>query len=494
MNSAAKRISPEPRRTSGSTYRVQLDSASHVQDWRLKARQLLLANVAPEDIFWAVDSQEASIELNLFDEQRLPAPFKETVSSDVRIAKDLLQLINSALLHSAEDRFHIAYRLIFRAKAQPGIHRNPADKDVRKLQDYAKSVRRDIHKMHAFVRFRKAGEAGNGREQFVAWFEPDHHIVDAVAPFFRNRFNGMDWIIMTPDRSIGWDGKKLSYGPGGRKSDLPKEDRLEEEWRAYYANIFNPARVKIAAMKSEMPMKYWKNLPEAELIAPLTHRASDRVDAMIESDPANMVPNPVHNQVDQRQFSSLANLYNALDQATYPQSRGISNIVVRGEGPSNASVMLVGEQPGDEEDKQGRLFVGPAGQMLDRAMVAAKIERNRLYLSNAVKRFKYVVRGKRRLHQNPSVADIDHYRWWLEQEIALVRPRLIVALGATAARSLLKKPVTISRVRNTVMPYRSGIKMLVTVHPAYLLRLPDEDGRQIEYQKFVRDLELAAGF
>lgn len=491
MNGAMNRISPELRPISDGPYRVELNSPGNLQDWRFKARQLLLANIAPEDIFWMAHPNEASAELDLFDEQLLPTMPQEMTNRGFRIAKDLLQLINTALLHGAEDRFHVAYRLIFRAAAKPGIHRNPADQDARKLQDYAKSVRRDIHKMHAFVRFRKAGEAENGREQFVAWFEPDHHIVEAVAPFFRNRFTGMDWIIMTPDRSIGWDGKKLSYGPGGRKSDLPQEDRLEEEWRAYYANIFNPARVKIAAMKSEMPMKYWKNLPEADLITPLIEDAAARVGTMLEA-PSPATEATDHGSPPKIRFKNLERLYEALDKQPYPLSHQISPRMLRGEGALNAPIMLVGEQPGDEEDRQGRLFVGPAGKVLDRAMAASQLDRSRLYLTNAVKRFKYTLRGKRRIHQNPSVADIDYYRWWLEQEIALVQPKLIVALGATAARALLNKPVTISRVRSTIMPYHSDIQALFTVHPAYLLRLPDADGQQIEYQKFVRDLEMAA--
>lgn len=476
----------------GPVHRIILDSHSDPKEWRDKARQMLLRAIAPDDILWAVRSEQGSAELDLFAERPLPGKVPDIENGDVRIAKDLLRLINAALLHRAKDRFHFAYRLICRSQARPGIHRNPADSDVKKLQDYAKSVRRDIHKMHAFVRFRKTGEAANGREQFVAWFEPDHHIVDAVAPFFRNRFTGMDWMIVTPERTIAWDGTGVSYGPGGRKDDISQEDRLEDEWRAYYTSIFNPARVKIAAMKSEMPMKYWKNLPEAELIASLTQRAANRVEAMIEPELTEAGSVSVENDIEQSRFTELATLYEALEREAYPKSHNISNVIVPGEGPIGASIMIVGEQPGDEEDRQKRLFIGPAGQVLNRALTAAKVERDRLYFTNAVKRFKYTQRGKRRIHQNPSAADIDHYRWWLEQEIALVRPKLIVALGGTAARALLGRPVTISNIRNVIMPYHSDVKMLATVHPAYLLRLPDQEGRRIEYQKFVRDLELSA--
>jgi DNA polymerase len=161
---------------------------------------------------------------------------------------------------------------------------------------------------------------------------------------------------------------------------------------------------------------------------------------------------------------------------------------VFGAGPPDAPVVFVGEQPGDQEDLAGKPFVGPAGQMFDRALAEAGLDRTRVYVTNAVKHFKYEPRGKRRIHKTPNNAEIDHCRWWVEGELNLIKPQLVVALGATAARSLTGRSVTISRERGRLVPFSSGRTGFVTVHPSYLLRLPDRAVQIAEYARFVDDL------
>jgi len=165
---------------------------------------------------------------------------------------------------------------------------------------------------------------------------------------------------------------------------------------------------------------------------------------------------------------------------------------VFGEGPQHASLMLVGEQPGDKEDLAGKPFVGPAGQMLDRALEEAGIDRKKTYVTNAVKHFKFIPRGKFRLHQKPTTPEIRACRPWYERELAAIKPDLVVALGATAAQSVFGKITPINRNRGRLIDLDQGIKALVTVHPSYLLRLPDEDAKAREYQRFVSDLKIAA--
>ncbi len=476
-----------------SAYRITLASEVDLEGWRDHARRLLQAGIAPDQVSWTIAGRCEAGELDLSPKAALPEQNSEQIARPVRISKTLLSLINTALLHSNEDRFDLAYRILYRAQSVPGLHLNPADADMLKLNRYAKAVRRDIHKMHAFVRFRKIGES-EGREQFVSWFEPDHHITEAVAPFFCKRFTGMDWLIVTPEASIAWDGDKLSVGPGGSKDDVPQDDVVEAEWRTYYANIFNPARVKINAMKSEMPMKYWKNLPESDLIPQLLEQAGTRVGAMVSQAQDDLLVNHQHGVANANIPESLDQLYDMLEQQTDAPMEKFSDRLVRGTGPINADIMLVGEQPGDQEDLQGMPFVGPAGQLLDRALEQVQLDRQALFLTNAVKRFKFTRRGKRRLHETPNVGEINYYRWWVEQEIRLVNPGLVVALGATAARCLTGKAVKISRYRGEILPGKAGQPLLITVHPSYLLRIPDEQGRQVEYAKFVRDLQLAADF
>ena len=165
---------------------------------------------------------------------------------------------------------------------------------------------------------------------------------------------------------------------------------------------------------------------------------------------------------------------------------------VFGEGPKNAEIMFVGEQPGDKEDIAGKPFVGPAGQVLDRALKDAGIARKKTYVTNAVKHFKFVPRGKARIHQKPVTPEIRACRQWYEAELAAIGPSLVVALGATAAQSVLGKSTTIGKVRGRVIQAEDGVKALVTVHPSYLLRLPDADAKEREYKRFVDDLKVAA--
>jgi uracil-DNA glycosylase len=166
--------------------------------------------------------------------------------------------------------------------------------------------------------------------------------------------------------------------------------------------------------------------------------------------------------------------------------------VVPGEGPAAAKIMLVGEQPGNDEDLAGKPFVGPAGRMLDRAIGEAGLDRAAIFVTNAVKHFKFEPRGKRRLHKRPNAYEVDRCRWWLDRERAIVQPDLTVALGATAARSLFGRPVTISKMRGTVVEGENGSRLLVTIHPSYLLRIDDERDKAAEYRRFVADLRVCA--
>jgi DNA polymerase len=165
---------------------------------------------------------------------------------------------------------------------------------------------------------------------------------------------------------------------------------------------------------------------------------------------------------------------------------------VFGEGPQRAQIMLVGEQPGDKEDLAGKPFVGPAGLMLDRALQEAGIDRKKVYVTNAVKHFKFIPRGKIRLHQKPNTPEIKACRQWYERELASIKPDLVVAMGATAAQSVFGKITPINKNRGRPIDLDEGIKALVTVHPSYLLRVPDADAKAREYQRFVDDLKIAA--
>ncbi len=381
------------------------------------------------------------------------------------------------------------------------MHDNPdlikvaTDPDVSKLHALSKAVHRDQHKMKAFVRFREIGREPKSR--YVAWFEPAHHIVAATAPFFTRRFADMEWSILTPDACAHWDGRQLTITEGVSKAEAPSEDRLEEVWLTYYANIFNPARLKTKMMQSEMPKKYWHNLPEAVLIKPLIEKAERTKSAMIAAEAT--VPKRMQRRIAPAPVAAPAVIANSIDELRMQAKEcracplwSDATQTVFGEGPARADVMMVGEQPGDKEDLAGHPFVGPAGQMLDRAMQDAGVTRDKVYLTNAVKHFKFVPRGKIRLHQSPNTMEIRACRPWYERELALVQPKLVVALGATAAQCIFGHSVKIKDTRGQWLPLEQDRQALVTVHPSYLLRLPDKAAQAREYQNFLDDLARVA--
>jgi uracil-DNA glycosylase family protein len=170
----------------------------------------------------------------------------------------------------------------------------------------------------------------------------------------------------------------------------------------------------------------------------------------------------------------------------------IATQVVPGEGPARAQIMMVGEQPGDQEDRSGKPFVGPAGRVLDKAIHESGLDRTTIFITNAVKHFKFEWRGKRRLHQRPTVYEIDRCRIWYDYERALVKPELIIALGATAGRCVFGRPVTISKLHGQVLDLADGARAVVTIHPSYVLRIEDEADKEMYYRQFVADLRMGA--
>jgi DNA polymerase len=357
----------------------------------------------------------------------------------------------------------------------------------------ASAIRRDAHKMKAFVRFRSVLEGAE--ERFIAWFEPDHYVLEATAPFFSRRFAGMHWGIVTPYASAWWDTENLRFGPGGKKADVPAEDAVEDDWKTYYASIFNPARLKVSMMKSEMPVKYWRNLPEAESINTLIRNAKTMEQEMIEraatQPPAHHLRRAARQPEPQEtgEITSFAEARDAVHSCRRCPLYEQATQAVFGEGPEHAQVMFVGEQPGDQEDLAGRPFVGPAGQVLDEVIEKVGIDRKKVYVTNAVKHFKFEPRGKRRIHQRPDGGEVQACKFWLNLEVEHVRPKVIVALGATAAQSLLgKASVTIGKMRGQPMQMADGTVLFITNHPSYLLRIPDAEGKARERAKFEADL------
>lgn len=458
-----------------SLHCITLKTGADLDGFRRAVRWLTAEELAPQHIVWSLDETPG-----LFGDDELSA------APPVALPKSVARLIELGVCHSDPERYALLYQLIWRVlNGERDLLEVASDPLVHRIDSIARGVRRDLHKMYAFVRFRRMQDGY--LERFAAWFEPEHFILEAAAPFFIDRFRSLDWTILTPIGTMRWDRHQLTFGPPARREDAPDEDSFEEGWRGYYESVFNPARVNPTAMRAEMPKKYWRNLPESASIPGLIQTASQRVDTMIEQEatmPAKRTPERAIEAMWDQEPKTLEEL-NAIIAKAGPLVPGATQAVF-GEGPKHADIMFVGEQPGDQEDLQGRPFVGPAGKLLTKAMSEAGIDRSKAYLTNAVKHFKFDQRGHRRIHAKPTTGEVKHYRPWLMKELELVRPRLVVALGATALLALTGRATPISRSRGRAQ--FGAYAGYITVHPSYLLRLPDEATKREAYEAFLNDL------
>ncbi|MBV9418782.1 MAG: UdgX family uracil-DNA binding protein [Alphaproteobacteria bacterium] len=456
-----------------TVHRITLKPGADLKGFRRAVRALIAHQVPPDAVLWAEDT---AYELFGTDDLGDAAP--------VSLPPAVRDIIETAVCHRDPQRYALLYQLIWRVlHGEPSLLEVHSDPLIFRLHRLTKEIHRDIHKMHAFLRFR---EGDDGR--FVAWFEPDNYIVEAVAQFFVDRFQSMAWSILTPVGSLHWDKRSLAIGPPARREDAPESDGLEPMWRSYYESTFNPARANPDLMRQHMPKKYWRNMAETQAIPDMIRSARSRVTDMIDREAQMSTKrNPqkaVEAMADQNP-KSLAEL-NSIIAASEPLVPGATRAVL-GEGPLHAEIAFVGEQPGDQEDLQGKPFVGPAGAILNKAMEEAGIDRKKAYVTNAVKHFKFTQRGKRRIHEKPTAGEVKHYRWWLQKELEFVRPKRVVALGATAVLALSGKALPVGKNRG---PIQFGEwPGFITVHPSFLLRQIDDDSREREYALFVRDLK-----
>ncbi|MET0535523.1 MAG: UdgX family uracil-DNA binding protein [Steroidobacter sp.] len=448
-----------------------------VQDyaqWREVARPLLSANVEPEQVEWRAGSA--------FE----PVASEVPPTAPLRLSRQLISMLQSVACYRHVGRWDLMYRLAWRSLHRPRLLEDAADPDVHHATRMASAVDREVHKMHAFVRFREL-EHEDGAKMYYAWFEPTHHVLKLGVPFFCQRFPNMDWMIATPDGTALWRDGQLHYVETPDRSTLPKADAHEALWRTYYRNICNVSRITPPALQREMPQRYWHNLPESVEIhsllrdgqANFTQRQREVMD--VEMVKARAMQKALADLPDYSGGPAACRRCDIWRHATQ---------AVLGEGSTTASIMLVGEQPGDEEDLRGRPFVGPAGRLLDEALQTAGLQRGELYITNAVKHFKWQPRGKRRLHKRPDAAEVAACNHWLDAEVAQIKPRIIVALGASALRAVAGLTDSIESARTLQIPHASGAQIVCTYHPAAILRA-DPANADVLRQHLVGDLQRA---
>jgi len=471
-------------------------------EWRATARALLRAGVPPEAVTWgepgadlfssAPAAPASALETVQPTGDLLAAPPAERLAQATprpQVPRSLMEMLQTAACYRDHDRWAFLYRVVWRW--QQGEHdvQSPADPDGARLTSMVKAVRREVHDMFAYIRFRERPiEAGP--PQFVAWFEPAHDVLPQVAEHFVARMGKMTWMIATPEASVLWDGATLHDAGPLMSGPADLEDDGEALWLTYYRSIFNPARLNTKVMQSHVPSRFWKNLPEGALVPSMVSQAglgARRIGQVAEVGQRRGTTIPIaaeKAQPDREQPSKL-------DECRRCELWQHATQAVGGIGPDHAQIMLVGEQPGDQEDLSGQPFIGPAGQLLDRVLAQAEVDRKGVYITNAVKHFKWEPRGKRRLHKTPAQKEIEACHYWLEKEIATRKPKVIVAMGATALKSVLQKGNVTLR-DSLGQPVRHGDAWVVTIyHPSYVLRVPDEATKHEAFAVMVEGLRVA---
>jgi DNA polymerase len=468
--------------------------------WREAARELLVHGIPPESITWGAPHMDDLLAGgDLFTSAPPPAepphhpstppPDAQPSRQPPHIPRALMDMLQAAACCRVPDRWAFLYRVVWRWQQGDHAVQSPADEDGARLHAMVKAVHREEHDMHAYIRFRER-PADAGPPRFVAWYEPRHDVLPQVAEHFVSRMGKVSWMIATPDASVLWDGHTLhNTGPlVGRAEDL--EDTGEALWLTYYRSVFNPARLNTDVMRQHIPSHRWKHLPEGKIVPQMVSEASlgarkvGQLQAVGQRKGTTIPIAPGDAQPERQQPSKL-------DECRRCELYQFATQAVPGAGPKHARIMLLGEQPGDQEDLAGEPFVGPAGKLLDRVCEAAGVDRKTVYVTNAVKHFKWEPRGKRRLHKTPVQREIEACHYWLDKELASVKPTVIVALGATALKSILGT-ANVTLKNSLGKPLRhDGRWVVTTYHPSYVLRVPGEDAKHEAFAVMVQALKLA---
>jgi DNA polymerase len=473
------------------------------EEWRAAVRELIAQRVQPEYVEWAAREDDG----DLFSGGRAepgasaatgaggaaagsPAASGPGPGSVLRLPRELMEMLASAACFSAVDRWAFLYKVVWRWQLGERDVMSAADPDGARLYAMVKAVHREEHDMHAYVRFRERKEE-DGAPRFVAWFEPTHEVLPQVALHFARRMGHTTWMIATPTAAVLWDGAHLHDAPAAMRSAADVEDAGEALWLTYYRSIFNPARLNADLLRSHIPSRFWKNLPEGAIVPTMISAAANGERRTGQTSTVSLRSGATTIDITPERAQPQRQQPDTLDQCRRCELWRNATQAVPGVGPTQARIMLVGEQPGDQEDLQGLPFVGPAGAVLDRALAEAGVARDAVYLTNAVKHFKWEPRGKRRLHKTPAQREVSACHAWLEEELARVQPEVVVALGATALKSVIKDgSATMGAVIDAPFQHE-GRWVVVVYHPSFVLRARDEESRAQAYEVIVAGLRQA---
>ena len=409
--------------------------------WRRAARAFVLAGVAPEDLTWTVGEEAGAV---------------PDASGGFTLPRALVALLASAFQAREPERLPLLYTVLWRAHHEGLTLADAEDPDLRLARRWALAVRADAHRMRAHLRFLSVQSAKT--PCFLGWYRPDHFVLEANTRLLARWTPETCFAIVTPDGTGHHDPHGIRFGAG--LGDPGDDATLRAWWDDHHAAILEAAHPG-------------HGMPEAE---------------SLDESPRPFDRPPLAPVVLPPRGHATAHLNREARTCTRCDLAGPATQTVFGEGPEGAAVMFIGEQPGDQEDTIGRPFVGPAGQLLDEALEEAGIDRRLIYITNAVKHFKFVRRGGRRIHEAPNVEEIGICRTWLDSERQTVKPRLLVLLGGSAGRAVLGRAVAVTRERGRPFRLANGTTVFLTVHPSYLLRQPNPETRRREHENFLKDL------
>lgn len=410
------------------------------------ARSLILERVHPEQVQWSQNSQD------LFAKDYDP---KKNIDS-FNVSKRYVSLARAISYARNDTKWSLLYRILYRLKYENSkLLELASDPDVREANLIQKSVSRDIHKMHAFVRFKKA--LVEAQEVYVAWHKSEHLIVRAAAPFFQKRFGDRPWSIYTPDESAHWDLEALSFGPGMNHKDFNYTDEMDEAWIDYYSSIYNPARLNTKQMRQEMSPKYWESMPESLIIKELVDNTPKLIDEMSKL------------QWREATVDASLNLSQTKEQAKSCKACSLhcsgATQIVFGEGPINASVMIVGDMPEELDDRLGRPFSGTSGKMIKSIVSDLGIKREECYFTHVVKHFKFKEVEGKKIAINAKGQESHACRPWLEAEIEKVRPKVILGLGTSVGIALTGKRPNLPVDRGKLIELENQQKIILSWPP-----------------------------
>lgn len=460
---------------------------SGFSSWRDAARVCLAKDVAPSEVTWLETpgdriGHDFSPSLPTGRAARERPLFAEVVQA-FRVPKPFLELARLVSCHRDAGRWQLLYRVLWRlTHGERKLLEFRIDDDIYRLHQMADAVCDDAQRMKSALRFHRLDHLEE--DSYIAWFRPEHETLRLVAPFFAQRFKMLHWAIVTPEEGAFWDQRRLQFGPGVPLAQSPSRDQLEQLWHRHCRKFLETGDLPWPTQGAGIAAPHWALSPEARLGEEVF---GDGLRGEPMAEPAKRKRRSAEDFLPER--PGLAALQHAARHCQGCDLYKNATQTVFGEGPPDAKVMLIGEQPGDAEDITGHPFVGPAGQVLNEALATVGLDRNEVYLTNAVKHFKNTPRGKRRVHAKPTRGEVLACRPWLESEIFTVEPSIIVCLGATAAQSLLGADFRISKQRGEIFETEWATKTIATWHPSSILRIPDATARETRRQELIADLQ-----